>query len=84
VSDVLEGGLVLHVMTHHGMLGRSVGVPGWGAGYVLIWVILVVQVLLAHEVLGPFMLVGSAILRPRVSEMKIENRAGNPHIDSDQ
>jgi hypothetical protein len=66
MSNVLEGGLILQGMTHHGMLRRSVRVPRGRAGHVraghvLVLVILVVQVRLVI-VLGPFMFVGTAII----------------------
>ena len=59
LSDVLEL-RVLHVL-HHGMLGRRVRVARWRA--FLIFLIIVVAVLLAGEVLRTLVLVGAAILR---------------------
>lgn len=63
VSDVLEGGIVLEMVAHHGMLGRCVGVAARGrAHYLVAILVLIVHVLLAHEVLGSLVLVGAAIV----------------------
>jgi hypothetical protein len=50
---------------HHGMLGRGVRVSRGRAGQhgALLVVVLIVQVLLAHEVFGPLVLVCAAILQ---------------------
>ena len=59
VADVLEL-RVLHVMGHHGVLGRRVRV--WGEAAFFVAIVVVVAILLAHEVLGALVLVCAAIL----------------------
>lgn len=64
VSHVLERGVVLDVVSHHGMLWRRVRLPRGRAshhGAVLV-VVLIVPVGLAHEVFWAFVLVCAAIL----------------------
>jgi hypothetical protein len=61
LSDVLKGLGVLQVVRHHAMLRRGVRVA-WRRALVLV-VVFVVAVLFVHKVLGPLMLVSSAILR---------------------
>ena len=67
MADVLEGGVVLQVVAHHGMLWRRVRVARRTAGHDLCIVVVVVQVLLTHEVLRALVLVGAAILQRAVS-----------------
>ena len=62
MTDVLEGLCVLHVVRHQAML------LWWGVRIawrraVLIFVVVVVDVFLAHEVLGALVFVCAAILR---------------------
>jgi hypothetical protein len=52
---------MLHVMRHHGVLGRGVRVSGEGALFVLI--VVVFAIFLAHKVLWTLVLVCAAILR---------------------
>lgn len=68
MAYVLVGGIVLQMVSHHGVLGRGMRVPRGRAGHhgTLIVFVVVVDILLAHEVLGPLVLVRAAILR-RVS-----------------
>jgi hypothetical protein len=61
VSNVLVGRGVLQVVWHHGMLGRGVRVARSSA--LVVVVVFIVAVLLAHEVLGPLVLMRAAILR---------------------
>lgn len=62
VSHVLESGLTLEMMWHHGMLWGSMRVARWRASHRVFILILVVQVFLAHEVFGAFVLVRTAII----------------------
>ena len=62
MPDVLERGVVLEVVTHHSVLRWGVGVPWRRAHDLLAIVVFVVQILLAHEVLGTFVLMRAAIL----------------------
>jgi hypothetical protein len=51
---------MLHVMRHHGVLGRGVRVSGEGALFVLI--VVVFAIFLAHKVLWTLVLVCAAIV----------------------
>jgi hypothetical protein len=51
---------MLHVRRNHVLVGRSVGVLGEGA--VFVFIVVVVAVLLAHEVLGALVFVCTAII----------------------
>jgi hypothetical protein len=72
VVDVLESGLVLQVLTHHGMLRRAVGCVRSSIADVL--VIVIVHVLLSHEILWPLVLMdalGAVVLLGGVSATRI-------------
>lgn len=69
MSHVLVGGIVLQGVSHHGVLGRGMRVA-WGRASqhgALFVVVVVVHVLLAHEVLGPLVLMWAAAKLPAVS-----------------
>lgn len=61
MSDVLEGLGMLQMMRHHAMLWWGVRVARYSI--LIVFIVVIVGVLLAHEVLGPLVLVCSAILR---------------------
>lgn len=77
MSDVLEGGLALKMVRHHGMLWRGMGVSRRGSAHHLdVFILLLVQVFLAHEVFRAFVLVRSAILRVPVSALSPGGHGG--------
>jgi hypothetical protein len=86
VADVLVGLRVLQVVRHHGMLRRGVRVARRSA--LVVVVVLIVAVLLAHEVLGPLVLVRAAILRDLSARNSfsatLDPRAGCIHIGTGQ
>lgn len=62
MPDVLERRVVLEVMSHHGVLRGSMRIPRRRAHHLVAFLIFIIHVLLAHEIFGAFVLVGSAIL----------------------
>jgi hypothetical protein len=58
---VLKGGLILQMVGHH-LLRRRARLA-WSIVKLLVFII-VIAILLAHKVLGSFMLVCAAILQP--------------------
>lgn len=62
MADVLESGLVLQVMGHHGvLLWGCVRIARRGSHCVLV-VLVVVDILFAHEIFGPFVLMSATII----------------------
>jgi hypothetical protein len=77
MPDVLESWVVK--MGHHSVVWGSVRVARMrkrrGSAHVVVVLIFVVQVLLAHEVFGTFVLVGAAILGTLLARGIVKNRA---------